>query len=275
MIPSSSISAPLTEPVSGLTIPSLPHVIQRIVAACNSEDITYKQLSDMVASDSALAAQTLHYANSAYYSAGYPIERIDRAVAHLGLTSLPALLVINHLRSEFPISGAVTFQEYWRYTASVGAVCGVFFEDEPGITICPIALGALHDIGTLVLLSCLTDEYKQGVLDPMHIRGMQRHDAEFEYLECDAFQLGARILEHWELPSSYVETIRGCSPRERETRQPETDLLSMAIFYIRAQPSLCPPFWINQIPKEWVLEESGSVISKALNNLRDIQKLFA
>jgi putative nucleotidyltransferase with HDIG domain len=69
------------------------------------------------------------------------------------------------------------------------------------------ACGLLHDLGKVVLLESLGDEYL-GVLDLAHTQGLPMHVAEKRALGFDHTDVGALVAVQWGLPTSVAAVIQ-------------------------------------------------------------------
>lgn len=63
-----------------LVLPTLPDIAIKIRSAVAQENITAKELADLITTDAALSAQLIHTANSALYRGSTEINNIQMAV---------------------------------------------------------------------------------------------------------------------------------------------------------------------------------------------------
>ena len=136
-------------------LPSLPQIVLRMLHACNQE-ADYRELANLVGSDTALSARVLSLANSAFFNAGKPVQSIERALLRLGIDNLRTLVITAALRQFLQELGADEWQQmrdFWRHslaTALLARTLSVLTRyaspDEAYL------VGMLHNIGELITL---------------------------------------------------------------------------------------------------------------------------
>jgi HD-like signal output (HDOD) protein len=72
-------------PWGNLRIPSFPQIAIRILQLTSNEDVSMRQLGDLISSDPSFSSEVLAIANSALYAPRYPVTSILQAIAVLGL----------------------------------------------------------------------------------------------------------------------------------------------------------------------------------------------
>lgn len=136
-------------------LPSLPQIILRMMHACN-QDADYRELAQLISSDTALSARVLSLANSAFFNQGKSVNSIERALLRLGLENIRTLVITAALRQFLQDLGADHWQQvrdFWRHslaTALLARALAVLtrysYPDEAYL------VGMLHNIGELISL---------------------------------------------------------------------------------------------------------------------------
>jgi len=141
--------------VSDLQLPSLPEVTLRALEVCN-RDGNYREISEIIASDTGLVVQILALANSALYGPTPGVRSIDQALLRLGNRRFKTLILTAALRQVMFDLGDGAWQQlrdFWRHalttalTARALATLTRYPEADEAFM-----LGMLHNIGELIAI---------------------------------------------------------------------------------------------------------------------------
>jgi putative nucleotidyltransferase with HDIG domain len=191
-----------------LNLPTLPTVAARLLELVGDADVDENALAAVISEDPVLAARLLRMCHA---SSGQPVTGIRQAIRMLGYgqvrdISLEASMV--HVFSAARTVGGFDLQRFWDHCSSVGAVARLLaqkiFPDMAGEA---FMAGLLHDIGKVVLLQYLEEDFAQA-LALGRSRGIELAEAEREVLGVDHGQIGAWLAEHWRLPRSLQEAMQ-------------------------------------------------------------------
>ncbi|SHK75738.1 Signal transduction histidine kinase [Marinobacter antarcticus] len=150
--------------VPDLQLPSLPEVTLRALEVCN-QDGNYREISEIVASDTALVVRILALANSALYGPTPGIRSIDQALLRLGTRRFKTLILTAALRQILFELGGDAWQQlrdFWRHalttalTARALATLTRYPEADEAFM-----LGMLHNIGELIAIKAPDMETRQ------------------------------------------------------------------------------------------------------------------
>lgn len=154
--------------VPDLQLPSLPEVTLRALEICN-QDGNYREISEIVASDTALVVRILALANSALYGPTPGIRSIEQALMRLGTRRFKTLILTVALRQIlFELGGGAWQQlrDFWRHalttalTARALATLTRYPEADEAFM-----LGMLHNIGELIAIKTPDAETRQQYMD--------------------------------------------------------------------------------------------------------------
>ncbi len=189
-------------------LPSLPNVALEVLRLTSSEDASIADLARVIARDPALAAKLLKLANSSMFRRGEEVTTLDEATMRLGLKTVKLMALSFSLVEALPKSGGGTFDYtgFWRKgvvmtvsSRSLARLVGSKLDDEAYLC------GLLSGVGRLVLVDSLKELYAP-VLERCP-DGNPPPEIEREILNFDHFQVGATMLETWELPNIIVQPI--------------------------------------------------------------------
>lgn len=151
-----------------IQLPSLPEVTLRALEACHQDD-SYRKISDIVSTDTALAVRVLAVANSALYGPATQLHSIDQALLRLGTQRFQTLLLTAALRQMMLELGADQWQQlrdFWRLSLTTAltarALATLTRYPEPDQA---FMLGMLHNIGELLALKSPPGEARQYYLN--------------------------------------------------------------------------------------------------------------
>lgn len=218
-----------------LRLPTLPLVVQKVQALVASGTAGTREIAEVVATDAPLAARVLKIANSAFYGLREPCISTGQACTVLGLRVLESVVLqasvlqqYEHLRRHpgFDIS------EVWRHSVLTAQACTQLAKHSTRtLTLRPEELyvcGLLHDIGQVVLLDQLGEDYLD-VVGAARVLSLPIQQVELQMLGLDHNQVGALVAEYWSLPPQVVQAIRyHHGPRERVQGDPVVCLVAHA-----------------------------------------------
>lgn len=173
-------------------LPSLPEVTLRALEACQQED-SYRHISDIIATDTALVARVLALANSALYGRPNEVRSVEQALLRLGTERIRNLILTASLRQLLFDLGADQWQQlrdFWRHslttalTAKALATLTRYQSSDEAFMI-----GMVHNVGELIALKMAPDDQQQ------------------EYLNQQA-EIGAQLATIWGLGPMAADAIR-------------------------------------------------------------------
>lgn len=193
-------------------LPSLPEVIVKLQAVLSDPNSSARDVASVIETDPPMAAKLLKLANSAYYRAGdNEIASIPQAVTRLGLKEISkSCLALAVLRMFQQKPSTIDRQAFWRHSLTVACATRSVAELSADVIIDPdeaFVAGLLHEIGALVL-----DEYFGRLYALVHQEAKRTkraiHLVERESLKVSHADVGAYLLERWNLPDRLVQATR-------------------------------------------------------------------
>jgi diguanylate cyclase (GGDEF)-like protein len=188
-------------------LPTLPAVAMEVLELTRDPEVSIEDLSYVLARDPVLAAKMLRLANSSLFRRGDPVTTLIDAAVRLGLKTVKLMALSFTLAEAVPRIGGVDPSAYWRMSLvttvasrSLARLSKSAYEDEAFLC------GLLSRIGELVLEQCMPDKWREVVT-----RGAGSSppvDVQREILGFDHTQIGARLLQSWELPELIWQAVR-------------------------------------------------------------------
>jgi HD-like signal output (HDOD) protein len=138
-------------------LPSLPHVLVKMLEVCQDANADFQKISRIVAQDAIITARVLVMANSPSYSFAVSVNTLERAVLVLGIDTLKTLIItvaVQQFFSNFGKQQGAYLKCFWTQSLSCAllsksfAALTNFAQPEQAYL-----AGLLHNVGSLVLQS--------------------------------------------------------------------------------------------------------------------------
>jgi len=206
------------------SIPTLPSVATRLLAATADDESDAREVIDLVRSDQALTARVLAMCQAADKGVRREVMTIDRAVLLLGFNAIRNAVLSIKVFERFGPAGSDDDEQgvdpsddsgfdrvnFFRHCLAVGVAAELIAEahpehgelDPPTAFVC----GLLHDIGKIALDQVLPRSFAR-VLELADLN--QGNIAEFErrIVGLDHHTAGKRLAEQWRFPHALQDSI--------------------------------------------------------------------
>jgi signal transduction histidine kinase/HD-like signal output (HDOD) protein len=194
---------------SSKNLPSLPHILLKLINTCNREESTIKDLSQIINNDSSLCAKVMKMVNSSYHGLSPRVPNIDQALVLLGkdaIKNISVSLSVNNAFSHAEDKSLFELKVFWKHSLMCAIVAKMIAEkivytspDEAFLS------GLLHDIGKLVLLVNFPSEYGD-------ILKTSKDQKDLVLLEealhgATHCQVGAWLINRWNLQSFITDAV--------------------------------------------------------------------
>ncbi len=202
----------LRELVCGLnTLPSPPDIYAELIEEVNSPECSAKRVGQIVAKDPAMATKVLQLANSALLGLPRPVTDPVQAAGLLGVEMLEGLVLAAHVfqSCERQAVPAQLLRAVTQHSLTVGTIARQICRHEKlDRTTCSEAFtaGLLHDVGKLVLLSSVPDQWLR-LYEIAKRKNRSLWRIEREQIGASHQQVGAALLSTWGLPGRLVEAV--------------------------------------------------------------------
>ena len=201
-------------------LPSLPHIIVKLMEACNDENGSLGDIADILTNDPSLCSKVLRLVNSAYYGLGSRFEGIGQAVAYLGTNAVKNIAICSAVYQAFNSrkgNSAFNLKVFWWHSLKCALLSRIFSKEVAyGSPDEAFVAGLLHDIGKLVLWVNFSEKYTE------LIKKYENHPAMLAAgegrLGATHSQIGAWLLDRWKFPSFVADSaLYHHEPLERIT----------------------------------------------------------
>jgi putative nucleotidyltransferase with HDIG domain len=218
------------------SIPTLESSRMRLFTALQEETSTLEDIEDIVSSDPAMAAKIMRLANSSFYRHSENHAGIQKSLMTIGLDMVKCIALSMSIMDAFGTE-TLMLRSLWRHSYSVGLIARALgktkYEKDRLFT-----GGLLHDLGRIVLLCKLPEEYV-----PLYDLDGYWPDntVEENVFAVNHALIGGMVAEQWHFPPEVIRIIRyhhepvdylsalvcltdqviSCKEREGEVKEPE------------------------------------------------------
>lgn len=190
-----------------LELPPFPPVARKLMQLLANPNVTIPEVSTLIRSDAAFAAEVLKLANSAIMALRYEVMSVMHAISVLGMDRLQSLVLTVAMRDFIRAGkGAALLRLCWRHNLATALVAEVLAEACSLERSEAYTAGLLHDLGRLALVAAYPIEYAAAV-ECWNRDGEQVLRCEEEALGINHREAGLLLADKWGLPSALREVL--------------------------------------------------------------------
>lgn len=189
-------------------LPPMPHVASRAIQLVEDPNVTAPELTELLSSDTALAARVLKIANSAMFSRQREITTLNQAIMVIGFKALKGIIVAATLRQMNKGFGKLE-KLIWENSMSTAMIATSVCKKLKKRYVEEIfLLGLLHSLGQIVLMANkeTSADYLK-VLQTVKDKGVDYVEAEEEVLGFAHPLIGALVAKKWNFSADTCQVI--------------------------------------------------------------------
>ena len=231
---------------------SAPQVAQKILRLTRDPDFDVRKVARCIESDPALTAKILRVTNSSRYGLRHKVSSIHQSVAFIGQRSLRLIaLTFGLVESLTQGESGKQFCNFWRRSLTMATVASELAKTTPEIPADDAyAAGLLSDVGELIFAQVEPERFAAACEHVSHgpeLLAAERAEFGFAHPE-----LGARLLQRWEIPEELVAAVALHHIEDDDELEP----LAIAI---RAGDLMADALWTPKCPQ---LAQSKALIEE-------------
>ena len=191
-------------------LPTIPSVYIRLRAVIDNMRSSNRDVAALISEDAALAARLLRIANSSFYGFSSTIDSITRAVTIIGTQQIADIVLATVVREMFEDipEDRVNMHGFWQDSIACGVTARILATFRGAVNVERyFVAGLLHDIGRLVMFQSLGEKYWH-IIDKAEETGELLYVMERKVLGFDHGDVGARLLQRWELPQYMIDSVK-------------------------------------------------------------------
>jgi HD-like signal output (HDOD) protein/nitrogen-specific signal transduction histidine kinase len=189
-------------------LPVVPKVLLDLIRATQSNEVSIKELVNIIGQDASLSSKVLAAANSSFYRQWGEITDLNRGVVVLGLSTVKTIAITRSIQqyfSEIPHVNHDILELVWYRSLTcahlahkLAKLTSYPFPDECYLT------GLLHRIGQLILMECFPQDYPNFL--KQHLDGQQGLLEKQLFGACHN-EIGGHLIESWNLQSFISDAV--------------------------------------------------------------------
>lgn len=192
-------------------LPTLPHILLKLLAICDDNDVNIAYLANTIAKDPAICTEVLRLVNSAYYGLHQPIKSIKQAVVYLGPKTIQNMVVIMSIHQTFrgkryKSRCALDTGAFWHHSLMCATLAKrICHATSAGNSDEVYLAGLLHDIGKLILASTFQEQYT--TVTATGKTGSSLLSQEKKLLGINHCEVGSWLVRKWKMTSLIADSI--------------------------------------------------------------------
>lgn len=193
------------------SVPSLPAVVCQLQQYLNDPEVNFNKLARIIECDPGLTANVLQLSNSAYFGWQGSIGSLRDAISRLGTKRIFQMVLCMSVAPMVrkPVKGyQLDADKLWEHSVAV-AICAekIAARRAPEAQPNAFTAGLLHDVGKLIL-GTFVEVDDEPIVELVDADGMSFNEAERMVLGVDHTEVGAHLMERWNLPAEVIEATR-------------------------------------------------------------------
>jgi len=204
--------AHLMEIIRGMkSLPSAPQVYFELMQIIQSPVSSIIDIAEIIAKDQGLTVKIMQMVNSAFFGLPRKVENINLAVNLLGLETITNLTLMADVFQQYSDAILKEFSVDYltQHSLNTALTAQSILKSEHAGEAAQTAsytAGLLHDVGKLVFIANMPQEYSQAV-ELSQAKKIPLFEAEREVMGADHQSVGAYLLNLWNFPDNITEMV--------------------------------------------------------------------
>jgi len=189
-------------------LPALPQTAKKVIDILNKPDFSFAELVSVISKDMNITASILKLANSALYSPKSEIRNLTQAITFLGANNIKNLVIALSTKTLFEnFKASLLIQKVWEHSVAVAIYSRIVaLKISNRISEEVFLIGMLHDLGIIVMNQYIKN-YEE-MISEIYGSDLSLHEKEKELFDITHAEVGAKLVELWNLPEIYSDSIR-------------------------------------------------------------------
>ena len=190
-------------------LPSLPHVLVKLLDISFTEGVSFDELSDLIKQDAGLTMRVTNAANTAYYAGQGKDLEFDRTLVLLGLDTIKTIAItacVQQFFSRFETASSRRLKGFWRNSLTCALIAkrlakllGYPYQEEAYLA------GLIHNVGELVFEANYAHEHDS--ICSVAENQAEKLKLEEQQIGANHFQAGAWLVSGWDIDSFMEDAI--------------------------------------------------------------------
>ncbi|BBP00972.1 HDOD domain-containing protein [Sulfuriferula nivalis] len=203
------VTTQLMQTLEITNLPSLPHVLLRVLDICNRDSASLKAIADILSQDAALTAKVFGASSTAQFSRHKKLTTLEQTLTLLGLDMVKTIAISSSFYQVFNnlnISPGFDLKTFWTRSLSSAVLSKLIAEEVeyPHIEEAYLT-GLLLNIGQLVLWSNFPKQYASLLTNKIDDLALLAQES--EQLGNNHCEVGAWLVNKWNLNSFMADAV--------------------------------------------------------------------
>jgi len=244
---------------------SLPEVYIKLQQLIYSDDYSLADIVETISFDPSITARLLRMVNSSFFGLASEVNTVAHAINYLGAKQVHDLVLATSMADTFSDMNTAAFsmKQFWKksiycaiFAQDLAALCDEKNSERLFIT------GLLHNMGHLMMRQSIPDLILQAE-ELTRQQQIPMFKAEQQLIGFDFAQMGAELLNKWNLPGNLTTAIKyQLNPSQAEEYQMDAAILHISSFMTR--------LFDQELPVENPSEALGEQLAESAVNLTKI-----
>ncbi len=213
-------------------LPALPPSATEVVRLVQDPKADFSDISSIIEYDPSLTSNVLKFANSALFGGTGKIKSVKDATIRLGTKNIFQMVVASAIApfANEKVSGYdLDKGALWEHSVAVATAVKVLAKElEMKVPEYVFTAGLVHDIGKIALGNFVEIDSEK-IMSEAFNEGISFESAERNILGLDHAEVGAVLLESWNIPNEIVDVVRWHhDPSGPDETNPIIDLIHAA-----------------------------------------------
>ncbi|MBW2644281.1 MAG: HDOD domain-containing protein [Deltaproteobacteria bacterium] len=210
----------------------IPQVASKVMSIAEDPESSMSDLSEVIIYDTAVTANLLKVANSAYFGLSEKVDSVHQAIVLMGMDQVSNLVLLSAGSENLKDAQEgydLETGELWKYSVSSALIARELAEEKGAKETHLIFTAALiKDIGKTILNQYVKDSF-DNINALVTEQNYTFREAEKEVIGIDHAELGGMVAENWNFSPMMVEIIRNHHlPQESSISEFESSIVYMA-----------------------------------------------
>jgi len=194
------------------SLPVLPDLYLRVNEEAKKPFSSAASIAEVISQDLAVTAKIIKLVNSASFGLRKQIISVKDAATYIGLETVKSIIIATSAFEQFSDEDIKEFNidKIFDHSVKTGTLAGSIMKSvqkEKGLYDASLLAGMLHDIGKIVFISNMKEEYRK-VIEVQKKKETPLYQAEKEMLNgVTHADMGAYLVETWNLPKNVCTAI--------------------------------------------------------------------
>ena len=267
------------------SVPPLPTASAEVIRLVRDPDASGERIAEVIEHDPSLTTNLLRLANSAFFGFPRAVSTVKDALFLLGTNKVFHLVVAATIgkMAQRPVRGYdLSGGELWDHLLGT-AICSTRLAETLSLKAPAHTFTAAltHDVGKIVL-GTFVEGSAESIISLAFEEKISFEQAERQVLGIDHAEVGACLLEHWNLPASLVEVVRWHHQPEGSSGDPlVVNLVHIADVVCLMAGVGTGVDALSYRPSSHAMEQLGlkmnvldNIVYETLNELMEARRLF-